>query len=55
MVQAYRQIYAKNGMRSFFKGIAPSLLRSAPNNAICLVAYEFLSHELHSRSEPALY
>jgi len=36
-----KKIYAKNGTRGFFKGLAPCLLRSAPANAVGLFAYEW--------------
>ena len=37
IADAARQLYAEGGVRRFYKGIAPCLLRSVPANAVMLM------------------
>jgi len=39
-VDAVRKIYAADGVRGFFKGFTPCMIRSFPANAVCFLAYE---------------
>lgn len=41
------QIYRDGGIRGFYPGYAPSLMRSFPANAACFLAYEWC-HDLLS-------
>ena len=40
MLQATRTLYAEGGVRRFFTGLSPCLLRAAPANAVCFALYE---------------
>jgi len=35
-----RQLYAEGGVKRFFKGVAPCMLRAAPANATCFFLYQ---------------
>lgn len=39
-MDAVSKIYKADGMKGFFKGFAPCLLRSFPANAVCFLGYE---------------
>ena len=40
MADAARSMWAEGGVKRFFKGITPCLMRAAPANAVCFLLYE---------------
>nr|CAD1828438.1 unnamed protein product [Ananas comosus var. bracteatus] len=48
MLHAFREIVAKEGFAGLYKGIFPSLVKSAPAGAVTFVAYEYISDWLES-------
>lgn len=40
IVDCAKKIYAKEGIKGFYKGVAPCLIRSVPANAACFAVYE---------------
>lgn len=40
MSDCARQLYAEGGMKRFYRGYTPCMLRSVPANAVCFFAYE---------------
>ena len=46
---AFRAIAAKEGVRGFYKGLAPGLVKSAPASAITFAAYEFAMRAVAAR------
>eukprot|EP00026_Physarum_polycephalum_P005144 Phypoly_transcript_05173.p1 GENE.Phypoly_transcript_05173~~Phypoly_transcript_05173.p1 ORF type:complete len:214 (+),score=29.03 Phypoly_transcript_05173:572-1213(+) len=40
IVDTAKKIYATNGIKGFYKGFTPCILRSIPANAACFVVYE---------------
>jgi len=40
MADAARGMWAEGGLKRFFKGITPCLMRAAPANAVCFLLYE---------------
>lgn len=48
MAQATREIYGRGGIRAFFPGLGPALLRSFPANAATFLGVE-LTHELFKK------
>jgi solute carrier family 25 carnitine/acylcarnitine transporter 20/29 len=40
VVSTARAMWAEGGMRRFFRGLTPCLMRAAPANAVCFVLYE---------------
>eukprot|EP01127_Copromyxa_protea_P006822 TRINITY_DN16793_c0_g1_i1.p1 TRINITY_DN16793_c0_g1~~TRINITY_DN16793_c0_g1_i1.p1 ORF type:complete len:288 (-),score=72.56 TRINITY_DN16793_c0_g1_i1:25-798(-) len=51
MLDASRQIYFEHGVRGFFRGLAPCLLRAFPANAATFVAYEAVISVLDKNRE----
>jgi solute carrier family 25 iron transporter 28/37 len=43
MVDAFRIIWRRDGMRGFARGLAPRVLTFMPSNALCWLSYEFFS------------
>jgi len=41
IITTARKMWAEGGMARFFHGFTPCLLRAAPANAVCFVAYEW--------------
>jgi len=41
MVDAFRVIWKRDGMRGFGRGLAPRVLTFMPSNALCWLSYEF--------------
>lgn len=39
IVDCAKKLYAKGGLKIFFKGSLPCLIRSAPANAVCFLCY----------------
>lgn len=39
-MDAARKIHAADGMKGFFKGFTPCIIRSFPANAVCFLGYE---------------
>lgn len=48
MYDALRQILRAEGWAGLYKGIYPSLIKSAPAGAVTFVAYEYISDLLES-------
>lgn len=46
---AARKVYARGGLKAFFRGFAPSILRSFPANASALAAFEFAMRIMNRR------
>jgi solute carrier family 25 (mitochondrial thiamine pyrophosphate transporter), member 19 len=40
MADVLTKVYAREGVRGLFRGVAPSLLKAAPNSAVTFAAYE---------------
>lgn len=40
--QCLRDIYLKEGVKGFYKGTVPSLVKAAPQAAVTFAAYEFV-------------
>lgn len=49
MVQAAREIYTRAGLRGFFPGLGPALMRSFPANAATFLGVEF-THQLFKQN-----
>lgn len=43
MVDACRVIWVRDGMKGFWRGLAPRVLTFMPSNALCWLSYEFFS------------
>jgi len=43
MVDAFRIIWCRDGVRGFTRGLAPRVLTFMPSNALCWLSYEFFS------------
>ena len=43
MVDAFRIIWMKDGIRGFGRGLTPRVLTHMPSNALCWLSYEFFS------------
>lgn len=41
IVDCARQIYQTKGIRGFFRGFTPCMVRSFPSNAVCFFGYEY--------------
>ncbi|KXS20790.1 putative mitochondrial carrier protein [Gonapodya prolifera JEL478] len=54
-LEAMRDVYARKGIRGFFKGVGPTLVRAFPANAATFLAYEMTMRRIapgrHGRSE----
>jgi solute carrier family 25 (mitochondrial thiamine pyrophosphate transporter), member 19 len=48
MYHALKEIVAKEGFGGLYKGLFPSLVKSAPAGAVTFVAYEYISDWLES-------
>lgn len=48
MFHALKEIVAKEGLGGLYKGLFPSLVKSAPAGAVTFVAYEYISDWLES-------
>lgn len=47
MAVAARKLWAQGGMKRFYKGITPCLLRAVPANAVCFTLYEMTVRQLN--------
>ena len=43
LADAFRVIWARDGLRGFARGLAPRVLTFMPSNALCWLSYEFFS------------
>ena len=43
MVDAFRIIWKRDGMKGFARGLSPRVLTFMPSNALCWLSYEFFS------------
>ncbi len=41
VVDCAQQIMAKDGVKGFFRGFTPAMVRSFPANAACFLGYEY--------------
>ena len=48
IVDTTRQFWREGGIRRFYRGLAPALLRSFPANAVCLLSYEKSLEFMHA-------
>jgi hypothetical protein len=46
-----RQIWEREGVRGFFKGLGPSLLRAFPVNAVTFIVYDSLLKRIQEGGE----
>lgn len=46
MLDAFRVIWKRDGMKGFGRGISPRILTHMPSNALCWLSYEFFSELL---------
>lgn len=46
MVDCMRQLYAEGGIKRFYVGVAPCMVRAAPANAVCFFLYQRCSEWL---------
>lgn len=44
----FNQIYSKGGLRSFYKGLSVTLVRSIPTGGISFVAYEYAKEQINN-------
>ena len=44
LVQSTRLIFAEEGLRGFYKGLLPHIIRVVPNSALIFLTYEFVIH-----------
>ena len=51
MVDCFKQTYRAEGIRGFYKGLSPTLLKSFVGTAVTFGAYEFMSEMLHEEKE----
>jgi len=49
VVVVARHIYANEGVRAFYKGLLPALLRAFPSTASLLATYEYVSSFLNKK------
>ena len=40
VIDAFSQLYAERGVKGFFRGLSPCLIRAAPANGVCFMLYE---------------
>lgn len=45
-VDAFRRVYAAEGVKGLMRGFGPAMARSIPANAACFVAYELVRESL---------
>lgn len=50
VMSTFRQLYAEGGMKRFFPGFAPCMMRALPANAVCFTGYEITVKYLKARS-----
>lgn len=43
MMDAFRVVWRRNGIKGFGRGISPRILTHMPSNALCWLSYEFFS------------
>ena len=43
---AVRKLYASGGLRQFYKGFTPCMIRSVPANAVCFLGYQYTKDNL---------
>lgn len=48
MFDAFRIIWARDGLRGFARGLTPRVLTFMPSNALCWLSYEFFSAFFHA-------
>ena len=49
MLKASSLIYSKNGIKSFFQGVSPCVIRAFPVNSVCFFTYELCAQTLSSK------
>lgn len=52
MIDAFKIIWAKDGLRGFSRGLTPRVLTHMPSNALCWLSYEFFSEQGSTRPIP---
>jgi solute carrier family 25 thiamine pyrophosphate transporter 19 len=52
MIDCLAKSYARVGVRGWFRGLSPSLIKAAPNSAVTFAAYEFAKRTILSRKNP---
>lgn len=50
MIDAFKIIWAKDGLRGFSRGLTPRVLTHMPSNALCWLSYEFFKVAIGERS-----
>ncbi|KAK0553031.1 Fe(2+) transporter [Tilletia horrida] len=53
LFEAFRIIYAREGMKGFGRGITPRVLTFMPSNALCWLSYEGFRFFLNQRHKPS--
>lgn len=48
MIQAFRIIWARDGLKGFARGLSPRVLTVMPSSALCWMSYEFFSSVIFS-------
>jgi solute carrier family 25 carnitine/acylcarnitine transporter 20/29 len=40
VLDTFQKLYAERGVKGFFRGLSPCLIRAAPANGVCFMLYE---------------
>jgi hypothetical protein len=46
MTDVFKDVYQKHGMKGFYAGLKPDLLRLLPSNTIVFLVYEFMKRKI---------
>ena len=46
MKDVFKDVYKKQGLKGFYAGLRPDLLRILPSNAIVFMVYEFIKRKI---------
>lgn len=46
MNEVFKDVYNKHGLKGFYAGVKPDLLRLIPSNTIVFLVYEFMKRKI---------